>query len=50
MKEKITIGMLLDQKLITKRTEVRIGIGNLRELYLIKPIQKKKLVATTQLK
>lgn len=44
--EKITIGMLLDKKLITKRTKIKISIENLKEIHLVKPLSKAKFKAT----
>jgi len=50
MKGKITIGMLLYRKLITRKTEVKINLNNLRELHLINTLQKNKLIKIDELK
>ncbi|MBT4135443.1 hypothetical protein HOD75_03850 [archaeon] len=50
MKEKIvTIGTLLEKGLIKESTKIRISIENLKEIDLIKPLDKKKVVKITEL-
>ena len=50
MVEKVlTIGILLKRGLIKKSTKVRLNARNLKELKLIRPLTKKKVVAITEL-